>query len=342
MPKRVTRKSFHYYFVLDGDSLKPIEKFAIKREYDNLYEYFIVDDSKLRGKPIIELSFIGSGYLSAREYTIDDFTENGDPDYSKGKEVNVLDFCDKFDLSREDEREYKEFKTTYIPMIREIKDYTDKMNIEIIFAGYQKKIIKETIEYDCPIGCLVQHGRFSGCFNSVKGLIYQLWVLKLIFEAINVTQFVHFVSIIDNKIDNKPYIRLEQGKPVPAAQVLTPYDGATFWYEFQLYENLMRPDIIFVRGIINQFDDPQKLLNYIYNRSIIIECKAGNYDNWKREVREQIRYYRQIYKPKYLVLTSLKPSPRIRDADETFSPLQPGSKEVERFKEYIRDVFIRL
>lgn len=324
-----------YYFVLEGDSLKPIEIYMIKREYDDLYEYFIVDDSKLKGKPIIEFSYRNQGYLSAREYTIDDFTENGDPDSSKGKEVNVLNFCDKFYLGREDEYEYEEFKTTYMTMIREIKDYSNKMNADIVLAIYPEKI-KEAIYYECPIGCLVQtdlkYGKFSGCLNNIKGLVYQLWVLKLIFEAINVTH----ISIIDNKIDNKPYI------PISAVQVSTPYGDATFWFEFQLYENSVRPDIIFVREINNQFDDIHKLLNYIYNRNVIIECKAGNYDNWKHEVREQIGYYRQIYKPKYLVLTSLKPSPKIRGADETFSPLHPGSKEVKRFKEYIRDIFIRL
>ncbi|WP_016730009.1 hypothetical protein [Saccharolobus islandicus] len=344
--ERGTHNAVEYYYVLDQEVLKPLSEYVIKKEYDELYEYFIVDDNRLKGKPIIEFLFANNGYLLAREYTIDDFNEKGNPDFNKGIDVNPLYFCEKFMLRPNSKREYEEFKNKYIPMIREIKEYISKMGVEILFAGHQLRV-EEAFRYECPIGCLAEYGGVTRCLRNVKRWIYQLWVMKLVFEAIDVKQF------LSKSFDGKPYIWLEQGNPMPATEVFTPYGTATFWFEFQFSKGAhgigllegrkisVRPDIVFMKGEVKEYYNPQILLNSISGKNIIIECKEEEYSEWGNKIISQINDYRAIYNPKYLIVTSLKSSPKIKNADETFSNLQLGSKEVERFKDYIRDIFIK-
>ncbi|MGC9079961.1 MAG: hypothetical protein ACP5G1_04445, partial [Nanopusillaceae archaeon] len=126
---------------------------------------------------------------------------------------------------------------------------------------------------------------------------------------------------------------------------------ATFWFEFQPSEGYhgasliigrkisVRPDIVFIKGEIEYYLRSQALLDKIYDKNIIIECKEEEYNEWSNKISKQISDYRELYKPKYLIVVSFKDSPKIKDADETFSNLRPDNKEeIERFKNYIRDI----
>jgi len=77
--------------------------------------------------------------------------------------------------------------------------------------------------------------------------------------------------------------------------------------------------------------------------SVIIECKEDEYGEWKDDIERQLNDYRQIYKPRHLIVASLKSCPTIRCADCTFSNLNSNNlREIGEFKSFIREAFKKL
>ncbi|MGC9133660.1 MAG: hypothetical protein ACP5GJ_04640, partial [Nanopusillaceae archaeon] len=172
---------------------RPLYKYAKERYRDDYKEYYVIDVNKLKDKFIFEFSFSNNGHLSIRKYDINDFNEKGELDKSKGEEIDLKEaskeLCDKFELSHNAKIEYEEFKAKYFPMIREIKEYINKMRVEILAWGHSIRF-EEVYLYECPIGCLAEYRGATRCLCNVKRWIYQLWIMKLIFEAIDTEKFL--------------------------------------------------------------------------------------------------------------------------------------------------------
>ncbi|MGC9133626.1 MAG: hypothetical protein ACP5GJ_04470, partial [Nanopusillaceae archaeon] len=253
--KEGTHESTEYYYVLDQGVLRPLYKYAKKKYNDGYYEYYEIDENELKDKPIIVFDFSNNGNIYIKKYSIDDFDNGGHVNSNKGEEINPKDLCDKFELSHNAKIEYEEFKSKYIPIIREIKEYFGRIGVEPRFMGHATRT-GEAYLYECPIGCLAEYRGTTRCLRNVKRWIYQLWIMKLIFEALNVKQF------LKKGYESEPSISIEQGNPNPAAKVLTSYGVATFWFEFQPSEGYhgasliigrkisVRPDIVFIKGEI--------------------------------------------------------------------------------------------
>lgn len=345
--------STEYVYVLDGGKLKPFPLYAKRLGSDNLREYYMVDEDHLKDKPIIAFSFTKSGGLFARQYRIQDFDIEGRPSLNKGVDVNVFDFCGKFYLDADESMHLNEFSNMYVGAIRDIKNYISKMEVELQFTGRQERF-REAYEHECPIGCLAQYKGRVTCMKNVKRWIYQLWILKLVFEAINVNYFMKLT-----KFEDKPSIRLGQGKPGPAAYVNTPYGNATIWFEFQPISQpirgaqlidanykrkiSIRPDVVVLKGLVEYSNYKTKELMSRMRDSVIIECKEDEYGEWKDDIERQLNDYRQIYNPRHLIVASLKSCPTIRCADCTFSNLNLNTlKEIGEFKSFIREAFEKL
>lgn len=336
-----SHNSTEYYYVLDQGKLVPIHRYSTRvvNDRNNFYETIYLDENKISGKYIIEFSFSNHGYLFVTKFSLSDIGDDGIPHSTSYGKENPYEYCDKFELDAKDKRELKEYYSIFSPMKDEINNF---FKGSLVFVGRQKRL-EEALSGPCPIGCLAQYKGRGNCIKVVKRWIYQLWVLKLVAEALN-------IKLYKRPYAQQPEVLISQGSPTPA--ILGRSDlgyEVTIWFEFQLTEDIhvglplairrnvsVRPDIVITKGLVNEYTDASRLLSAISNRSIIIECKEDSYNMWKRGIEDQLSDYKQLYAPKRTIIASLRATPNIRIADKTFSNLSPFNGQVIReFKEYL-------
>ena len=177
--------------------------------------------------------------------------------------------------------------------------------------------------------------------------VYQLWVLKLLCEALRVSEFKEHVY------DGRPYWWVEQGSGVSTAVARTPIGDVTLWLEFQpsRYAHMqgwftgrrvpVRPDIVVARG---SFRRAEELANSGRRIDLIVECKEDPFDRWRSDIESQILPYQRAFNPSNLVIASLERVPGaarryleslgVRVVDD----LRVGSGSIAEFRNLIREL----
>jgi len=244
-----------------------------------------------------------------------------------------------------------QFEQLFIPIIEEIKEYEKLMNFEIWFMGRQKRLEEAFRDFKSYYYTFMSLPKDTSRIKSLKVIrrwIYQLWILKLLCEVIEVYKFKEH-----ERGNEPPFWWIEQGSDVSTCVAESPYGDITFWLEFQpnkiahmigIFSEKripIRPDIVIAKGYFKRTED---FINSGNSIDIIIECKEDPFDAWKKEIETQIFPYIELFKPRKFIIASLEPVPEATKEHlktygiEIIDNLKPKSKNIEVLYSTIRKI----
>jgi hypothetical protein len=346
-----------YIYVVEGNELVHIDEYAIKRgKHGNIIIYEVPKD-KVAGKVIYCFDFSRSGGAFLRKCRIEDF-EDGLPkryEYlelirNRAHEISDLRFRIKNPTLSS---LLREFEQLFILMIYEIKEYQKIRNFEISFMGYEERLRDAFENFKAYYFTFMSLPKDRSRINSLKVTrrwIYQIWILKLICEVLQVSRFkVH-------EYEGRPYWWIEQGSDLSTAIGETPFGDLTFWIEFQpsRYAHMagmfvgrrvpIRPDIVVAKGC---FKWTEEFVNSKKPIDLIVECKENPFNEWKGEIQSQIIPYKEFFKPNNFIIASLELTPDVTKrmlenrGINVIDNLRPKSENIRIFSELIRKIYRR-
>lgn len=374
-----------YVYVVERNILTHISEYSSKstRSYHDevIYE---VPLQRVLGKNIYCFDFSKKGGAFIAKCKIEDFDEEG-----------RLRSYEYFDILEEriDEIQHLEFKIKsstlvnlisdfnkyFIPMIQELKEYGREKGFEYWFMGHQERL-KEVftnykLYYFTSMSLPSDEKRIMS-LRVTRRWVYELWVLKLICQCLQVSRFTHHIY------EGKPFWWIEQGSEFSTCIGETLYGEATFWLEFQpskyahmwgAYEGYreglarvapsgkvpraermhmmkafsdkrvaVRPDIVATLGHYERTED---FINSGKTIDLLVECKEDPFEKWADDVKSQIIPYLEYFKPKQFILASLKPvPPSIKSYLEdkgikVVDNLKPGSENINILCDLVHKAF---
>jgi len=356
-----------YVYVVEGNELIHINEYASRKlpgkyEDEVIYE---VPKNKLVGKIIYCFEFSRSGGEFLIKCKIDDF-EDGRPkryEYYESLRKRIHDIHHLKFRVRDPAliSLLTQFDQLFIPIIRDIKEYENIQNFKISFMGHQARLENAFRNPKLYYFTFMSLPRDKSRINSLKVTrrwLYQLWVLKLLCEALKVSKFK------GHEYEGEPYWWIEQGSDFSTGVGETPFGDITFWLEYQpedfwseyrsdkwryrsqgIYTGkvgLNRPDIVVVKGYFERttdFIDSKKPID------LIIECKEDPFSKWENEINSQILPYQKTFRPRNFLVVSLESVPqRIKKNLETheikvIDNLKPSSDNLKTLYNIVEKVF---
>jgi hypothetical protein len=334
-----------YFYIVEGNTLVHISEYAIRTyKYKKKVMYDVLK-SKVLGKVLYCFNFArksGSDFLS--KCRIENF-EEGRPkkfEYLETLEKSIEEIRNLRFQVRSHKLTYlsTQFEEIFIPMIYEVKEYEKALNFKISFAGNQARLEDAFNSPDIYYFTFMSLPEDESRIRSLKNTrrwIYQMWVLKLLCNALRVSKFKGY------EYEGKPHWWMRQGSESSTAIGETPYGDITFWLEFQLskYAHMpdmftgkrkpTRPDIVAVKGY---FELTEEFINLKKPIDLIIECKEDPFDEWKKDINSQIIPYQERFKPKNFIVVSLEHIP-----DNTKKSLESrGIKVVDKLKPHSESI----
>ena len=218
-----------YFYVVEGNTLVHISEYAI-RTYESKDEVvYEVPKSKVAEKVVYCFDFSRKRGALLGKCRIEDF-EDGRP--KKFEYYEILEKgIDEIRNLRFQVGSYKlmylltQFEDKFIPMIYEIKEYEKTLNFKISFRGHQERLkdaFKSPDIYYFTFMSLPKDDRRIKSLKVTRRWIYQIWVLKLLCNALRVSKFKGY------EYEGKPYWRIEQVSEFSTAIGETPYGYITF------------------------------------------------------------------------------------------------------------------
>jgi len=345
-----------YIYVVDGKELVHISDYATKRMPGKYVVVYEVPMEKIVGKVLYCFDFSIKGWAYLLKCKIEDF-ENGYPkkyEYceSPGKrihEIRNLEFRvrDPKLLSL-----ITQFKQLFMPMIQEIKQYKGMRGFEISFRGHQQRLrdaFEDPEVYYFTFMSLPDDRSRINSLKVTRRWIYQLWILKLLCDALRVSEFKGH-----NIYEGKPRWWIEQGSDISTAIARTPFGDITFWLEFQPSRDAhmlgmfterrvsIRPDIVVAKGC---FEWTEEFVNSKRRIDLIIECKEDPFNAWRNEIESQILPYQETFKPNNFIIASLEHVPDTekkyleRRGIRVVDDLRVNSRNIITFYNLVREQF---
>lgn len=354
--KRGTRGG-PYIYVVDRNKLIHIGEYAIKTlpgKYKDRVIYKVPLD-KVAQHVLYCFDFSRSGGEFLYKCKIQDF-EDGYPktyEYFELLEKRIHEIRDlRFQIKDPTLVSLlTQFNQLFTPMIYEIKEYGRKQNFEYSFMGHQARLANAfrdpKLYYFTSMSLPSDRSRINS-LKVTRRWIYQLWVLKLLCEALQVSKFAK------HEYQEKPHWCIEQGSDLSTCKGETPYGSMTFWLEFQPSKGAhmtgmfvekrvpIRPDIITVKS---HFERTKDFIDSGAIIDMLIECKEDQFDKWKSELKSQILPYRENFKPRHLIIASLEHVPdgtkRYLESQQikVIDGLKPNSKSTGMLFETVRREF---
>jgi len=346
-----------YVYVVEGCELIHINECAIRKlpgKYEDgvIYE---VPKNKLLGKTIYCFDYSRSGRAILIKCKIEDF-EDGCPkryEYFESLEKRIHEIRHlKFRVKDPALRNLlTQFDQLFIPIIQDIKDYEKLKNFKISFMGHQARLenaFRNPEVYYFTFMSLPKDRSRIKSLKVTRRWLYQLWVLKLICDALDAYKFK------GHEYDGKPYWRIEQGSDFSTGIAETPFGDITFWLEFQPNKGAhmigmfaerhipIRPDIVVVKGY---FERTAGFVNSKKPIDLIIECKEDPFDTWRKDINNQILPYKETFKPNNFLIASLDSVPNTTKRNleskgiEIADNLKPSSESIKTLFSTIRRCF---
>jgi len=344
-----------YTYVVEGNQLVHISEYAIRKRPGNRgYIIYEVPKNRVAGKPLYVFDFSRRRGAFLAKCRIDDY-EEGHPkrwEYFELLEKRIDEICHlKFKVKDPELKSLLEqFNQVLIPMLNELKEYEKVLDFEIRFMGHQERArnaFENPNVYYFTFMSLPNDKCRIRSIKVTRRWIYQLWILKLLCEALQISKFKY------HEYKGKAYWWVEQGADFSTAIGESPNGDITFWLEYQpsryahmvgMFSNKripIRPDIVVAKG---SFKTTEEFINSKKPIELIIECKEGKFEEWKNEIDSQIVPYKRIFNPKNFVVASLDPCLEKGKLEtqgiKVIDNLKPSSEGVDRFYNLIKGLLL--
>jgi len=332
--------SVDYYFVIDGNRVVHISKYAISIYRERYGVRYKVDLNMLRGKTVIRIMGSKSSGLYNEIYML--------PAEDLGKEnkewirrplsyLNNLEFTY---LTQED-REFllSDWTHYYFPMLQQLRKLltiTENYNTFILPQPLLHRQIKSGADY--PLSFLVPDSYSRR--NSLKMLtkqIHQIWLLSRIIAELIINKVIK--DFERPFVGNYKIVSFKQSSSYSVATFSCSCGNCSIWHEFDIHpvtmfdgagwqrveppsslkefyerdlkiskskKHSLRPDIVILCGV-NSYEDFYKV-DKVRVR-VLIECKNQDIQYWSKDIIDQIIPYKQIFQSDITIVASLKKVP---------------------------------
>jgi len=249
--KRGLSRSTSYHFVIDGNKLVHISKYAISIQDKRDYVEYEVDLSRLIGKNIIEILVSNSGIIClAEEYPAQDLSLS----FGSRRITNrPLSYLNNFEFTHltSDEKKFLQgdWKQYYIPMIEQIRIFLNLIKNKglNLLRGFTQDIhaylpqlaqcqIESGANY--PLSYLIPYSDRAR-EKSLEGLtkeIHQIWIASRIIEELD---RLNALGSLTPSSGNSQFIDFKQGSSYPIATFNCSSGTCSLWYEFELTAHTM-------------------------------------------------------------------------------------------------------
>ncbi|MEL9990109.1 MAG: hypothetical protein QXP98_02880 [Thermoproteus sp.] len=227
-----------------------------------------------------------------------------------------------------------ELFSEFAAMANEIKTYWSSLGGSLSFLGRSVRLVEffedPRIYYFSELSIPSDIGRANGV-KTLMSLVYENWIAIKVSEALGARGLIRRRWEESPSFINQPItVWFEQGGSMSYAILDTPHGPVTMWVEFQetpeihVYDikivdgsklifvrspgrRAVRPDIVVARG---KYDTVGELLKSGGAIDLLIECKVLPYEEWRRDVDEQLIPYMSRFKPRGMILVSRREVPR--------------------------------
>jgi len=298
-----------YFYVAEGFNLIHIGRYAVKKYHDPQREKEIIyeiPESRLSGKEIYGFYFSNKGNFSIERFKLGEspiINNCISPTYQNNVPSSELYmFRFKNDRSEEFLNEFKIF----IGMFNELRSYMKSKGLEklMVSSNILSSAFEDFERFYYSFMCIPENKMRIRSWRNVRRWIYQLWVLKTLWECLHISKFYKIViSKGHEKLDLEIKGSLKQGSIKPICIGNSSYGDFTFLFEAGRPRSKLRPDIMVIKGKVTRLDE-------ITDIDILIECKEEPFEKWKGKVKKQIIKYMNLFKPKIFILASMERIPQ--------------------------------
>lgn len=186
---RGTRRST-YYFVVDGDWLRPIRSYALHTRKNPTFSYMLhhsVPDERLSAKRIIRASFTGSGGLYFSEISLEDLRRER---YPAGVHLDKSDIMKyRFQFGADVEERVRQLRTEYRSMVSETTELGKTIGFSLDFgqgAVQTEAVFRDIDEYVLRCLCMPSDKQRKKSLEVVMKQIHQIWTISKIAETLGI------------------------------------------------------------------------------------------------------------------------------------------------------------
>jgi hypothetical protein len=357
-----------YYFVEEDKRLvhvsnyskRPPRKWYVEGRRSSRVVCYDINFDKITGKAVIEISSDREGlYEYILKYRAEELALTEDKRERQELPISAINSYELSYLTLNEKRFLNnEWEKYYRPMLYHIKKVRNKVIKEddIAFISHLMDLhLRMDLKY--PLSFLIpdQTSRARSLGTLTKE-IHQIWIVTRILEE--------FATWESNTLLADRTLNFIQGHFRPIAFI----GKYSLWYEFDLNPHTMcgginwfrpeikarlkpfyeraerflssgftklsklRPDIVFTQAR----DCEEFVENPVIK--LIIECKNSKYEDWKKEISNQIIPYKEIFQPEYILIASLKPAPKIAHDISIIDNVYPGGTGEQELVTYIKYV----
>jgi len=304
-----------YHYVVEGDKLIHISRYAVSREEVGDLICYHVDLGRLRGRLVVEFSSSRSGPFDRLwVYPAEDLPLEWDKRRRRELPVTAINGYKLDHLGLDEWRFLEEWDRYYRPMLRYIRGEVDRISATELL----KLHLDNDLRY--PASFLIPYSKRSRLMSlsALTREIHQVWVA---------------VRILRVFTTNTLNLFFEQSSPFPLAVV----NGYGMWYEFDLNPHTMFGGVLWwrdeipsrLRGFYERVERVRMELGleryplrpdivFTYARSadeflenqavkLVIECKNLDYaTQWSESVEKQVLAYKRVLQPDHLAVVSLR------------------------------------
>ena len=365
-----------YYYVIDGNLLKPLSSYALTRnESDNFIEYE-VDSEALKGKEIVMVSSsITSFACNIIIGDIDALAKGSFIPGNRGVRVESYSYLNNLDFEflTEDEKRYLkgEWKEYYLPMIKELNkffyeifpqmlnadenlrnDFLSKTQLTSLSPLIQCQIKDSNTSF--PLSFLIPYSDRARqkSLEILTKEIYHTWILT---------------KIIESQKDKVDYLNFKSAQNAPVAIISKKY---SVWYALDMRPNeicggklrgsegmkdyfervekfleskrtgrlQLKPDIIVMDEILSCEDLNKKGIKV----KLLIEVRQTDIKYWEKEIYSQVIPYAELLQVEKSVIVSMKPvekevkESRVLIIDNVYPGGEGEKKFIKLLKELLR------
>jgi len=358
----------NYHFLVDGSRLVHLRNYAKRFKRDDVSAKYHVDIEELRGKDVIEFSSSRSGPLRRIwKFPAEDLRLSWD---QRNREELPLEWLNGFELAHLSPAEksfLEHWRGLYKPMLRFAKTFEERRSVKVRAGALFDVHILQDLDF--PVSFMIPYSE-KARRKSLSGLtkqIHQVWVaLKLLdhlgFELRHESSYMPFEQSADRavalirggngalyglwyELDLNPHTMFggmawyTGPEECPGLQRFFRELDARIWssgFGRRTSKIPLRPDIAILEA-----KDASEACRSGLGTKIIIECKNMELELWKNDIEGQILPYKEIFKPRTMVVASIWRVPKYAKYDlqarsvEVIEEVCPGGSGEEAIVELV-------
>jgi len=351
-----------YYYVIDGNLLKPLSSYALTRNESNNFLEYEVDSEALKGKEIVMISPLFSCDIVVGD--IDALARGSFIPGNSGVRAESYSYLNHLDFTflTDEEKKYLrgEWGEYFLPMIKELSIFFYEVYAKMTENSLSKNFLSQT-SFSPLLQCQIKDSNTSFPLSFLipySGKARQKSLEILTKEVYHAWLLIKIIETYKGKIDNLNF-KFNQSTPV-----FTISNKYSVWYDldmrpteicggkFRRSEGIrdyvervekflerrtgrlpLRADIIIMDDVLNCEDMAKKGIRV----KLLIEARHTDAKYWEKDISSQVIPFAELLKAENSVVVSMK-SAKIEAGVKIIDNVHPEGEGEKEFIQFLREV----